>query len=108
LEKHYAGRILYDKTTGKSKNIIFNLEFHDWGFHNDIDGSIPFWPKGYASQNVLYDCITPDRLKWLMAKPYYKTIEVKNREKHQAIKDYLDSAKEDDNPIIFLVKMKTK
>jgi hypothetical protein len=59
-------------------------------------------------QNVLYDYITPERLKWLMAKPYYKTIEVKNKEKHQAIKDYLDSAEEDANPIIFLVTMKTE
>jgi hypothetical protein len=43
-----------------------------------------------------------------MSHSYYKTIEVKNREKHQAIKDYLDSAEEDANPVIFLVKMKTK
>jgi ubiquinone/menaquinone biosynthesis C-methylase UbiE len=54
LEKRYTKRVLYDKTTGKSKNIIFNLEFHDWGFHNDIDGSIPFWPKGKVSQDILY------------------------------------------------------
>jgi hypothetical protein len=108
-EKRHARRILYDKTTGKcSKNIIFNLDFHDWGFHNDIDGSIPFWPSGYISQNVLYDCITPERLKELMSHPYYKTIEVKDKEKHQAIKDYLDSAEEDANPIIFIATMKTK
>jgi hypothetical protein len=108
VEKRHARSILYDKTTGESKNIIFNLEFNDLGFHNDIDGSIPFCPDGVVSQNVLYDYITPSRLKWLMAKPYYKTIEVKNKEKHQAIKDYLDSAEDDDNPIIFIATMKTE
>jgi hypothetical protein len=107
-ERRHARNILYDKTTGKSKNIIFNLDFHDWGFHNDIDGSIPFWPKGYVSQNVYYDYITPERLKKLMAHPYYRTIEIKNKEKHQAIKDYLDSAEEDANPVIFLGTMKAK
>jgi hypothetical protein len=107
IEKRHDRRILYDKITGKSKNIIFNLEFNDWGFHNDIDGSIPFYPNGYAYDNVLYDMITPERLKWLMSKPYYKTIEIKNKEKHQAIKDYLDSVEEDANPIIFLATLKT-
>jgi hypothetical protein len=34
--------------------------------------------------------------------------EIKNKEKHQAIKDYVDSAEEDANPIIFLVTLKTK
>jgi hypothetical protein len=107
-EKRHARRILYDKATGKSRNIIFNLEFNDWGFHNDIDGSIPFWPGGYAYDNVLYDDISPERLKGLMSHPYYKTIEVKNKEKHKAIKDYLDSAEEDANPIIFLATLKTE
>jgi hypothetical protein len=108
FEERYSVRILYDKTTGTSKNIIFNLEFNDWGFHNDIDGSIPFWICGYESQNVLYDEITPDRLKTLMSHPYYKTIEVKDKKKHQMIKNYLDSADKDANPIIFFVNMKAK
>jgi hypothetical protein len=43
-----------------------------------------------------------------MSHPYYKTIEIKNKEKHQKIKDYLDSAEEDANPIIFLATIKTK
>jgi hypothetical protein len=43
-----------------------------------------------------------------MSHPYYKTIEAKNKEKHQAIKDYLDSAEEDANPIIFLATLRSK
>jgi hypothetical protein len=106
-EKRHARKILYDKKTKKSMNTLFEMNGPDGGFHNDIDGSIPFWTKGYMSQNVLYDYITPERLKYLMSHPYYKTIKVKNKEKHQAIKDYLDSAEEDANPIIFLVTLKT-
>jgi hypothetical protein len=108
MEKRYSKRILYNKTTRKSKDIIFNLDLHDWGFHNDIDGSIPFWPKGKISQNILYDYITPEELKELMSHPYYENIEVKNNEKHQIIKNYLDSAVEDANPIIFFVTTKSK
>jgi hypothetical protein len=63
---------------------------------------------GYAECNVLYDYITPEKLKNLISQPYYKTIEVKNKEKHQAIKDYLDSAEDDDNPIIFMATLKTE
>jgi hypothetical protein len=108
FEKRHNRKILYDKITGKSKNIFFKLEGPDGGFHNDIDGSIPFWTCGYISQNVLWDVITPYRLKKLMSTHSFKTIEVKNKEKHQAIVDYLDSAEEDANPVIFLATMKTK
>jgi hypothetical protein len=107
LPNHYARFILYDKATNESKHII--SEFGPLsGFHNDIDGSIPFWPNGIVSRNVLYDAVTSYKLKELMSHPCYKTFEIKNKEKHQAIKDYVDSAKEDDNPVIFLVTLKTK
>jgi hypothetical protein len=106
--RRYARNILYDKTTKKSRNIIFNLDIHDAGFHNDIDGSIPFWPKGYASQNVLYDYISPYELKQLMNDPYYKTIKFRDKEQNEKIKNYLSSAKITDNPIIFLSTVKNE
>jgi hypothetical protein len=105
LPNQYYRSILYDKTTGKSKHIISDFG-PPWGFHNDIDGSIPIWPRKTASRNVLLDVISPPQLRELMSHPYYKTIEIKNKEKHQAIKDYLNSAEEDANPVIFLVTMK--
>jgi hypothetical protein len=104
--RRYAKRILYNKATKKSRDIIFNLDLHDAGFHNDIDGSIPFWPKGYVSQNVLYDYISPFELKQLMNDPYYKTIAFRDKAKNEAIRNCLASAKITDNPIIFLVTVK--
>jgi hypothetical protein len=107
FNEEYAKCILYDKTTAKSKNIIYNLDFHDVGFHNDIDGSIPFWPEGYVSKNILYGKMSILGLQRLMNHPYtINSIKVKNSEKHKKIKDYLDSAQEDDNPILFFVTMK--
>jgi hypothetical protein len=106
--RRYAKRIMYDKATKKSRDIIFNLDLHDAGFHNDIDGSIPFWPKGYVSQNVLYDYISPFELKRLMNDPYYKTIEFRDKAKNEAIRNFLASAKITDNPIIFLATIKNE
>ena len=54
-------------------------------------------------QNIFYSASKKDLAEIFDVKTsYYKTIEVKNKEKHQAIKDCLDSAKEDDNPKISL------
>ncbi|MDR0604838.1 MAG: 6-bladed beta-propeller [Bacteroidales bacterium] len=108
LGRRYAKNILYDKTTKKSRDIIFNLDLHDAGFHNDIDGSIPFWPKGQVSQNVLYDYISPFELKRLMNDPYYKTIEFRDKAKNEAIRNCVDFAKITDNPIIFLATIKNE
>ncbi|MDR2407269.1 MAG: 6-bladed beta-propeller [Bacteroidales bacterium] len=106
--RYHARNILYDKTTKKSRNIIFNLDLHDAGFHNDIDGSIPFWPKGQVSQNVLYDYISPYELKKLMEDPYYKTIKFRDKEQNERIKNWLSSAKITDNPIIVLATIKNE
>jgi hypothetical protein len=100
---YHSGFILYDKTTGKSKRISILI--------NDIDKSVQaFWPvsKNVVSKNILFTVTSPFMLKEQMSDPYYKDIKIKNKEKHQAIKNYLDSAKEDDNPIIFLITLKTK
>jgi hypothetical protein len=106
--KCYFQRILYDKTNKTGRGIIFNLDLHDAGFHNDIDGSIPFWPKGQVSQNVLYDYISPFELKRLMDDPYYKTVQFRDKEKNEALRNCLASAKITDNPIIFLATIKNE
>jgi hypothetical protein len=98
----YTKCIIYDKITKKSQSLIYDDDYGD-NFHNDIDGSIGFWPLGYASENVLYNYASVIGLKKIMDHPYVKGIEVKNKEKYRKIKDYLSSADEDNNPIVFLV-----
>jgi hypothetical protein len=101
----YAMCIVYDKVTKKSRRLRFVDGYGD-NFYNDIDGSIGFWPQGYVSENVLYSYGSVAGVKRMMNHPSIRNIELKNKEKHQKIKDYLLSADEDDNPIIFFVTMK--
>ncbi|MDD2381465.1 MAG: 6-bladed beta-propeller [Mariniphaga sp.] len=98
--------ILYDKNEKSAKNIVFNYAFHDRGFHNDLDGSIPFWPKGSIDQSHLYDHISPFALKKLMDNAYYDDIVIKNSLKHEEIKTLLSQCTIYDNPIIFIIQLK--
>jgi hypothetical protein len=116
FDQKYARHIVYDKTTKRSRNAFFNKEivydldvdWFDYGFHNDIDGSIPFWPevKGHVFGKQYHRQIFISYLKKIMNYPYVKSIEVKDKERHQKIKDYIESADEENNPIIFYVTMK--
>jgi hypothetical protein len=101
MSLRWNGYIVYDKTTGKSK--------HTFGFFNDFDKSFQgFDPhsQAFVARNILCTAVYPSDLKEIMSGKYYEDIKIKNKEKHQAIKDYLDSAKDDDNPIIFLITLK--
>jgi hypothetical protein len=116
LDQKYSRHIVYDKTAKKSRNAYFNnkivsdldVDWFDYGFHNDIDGSIPFWPeiKGHVFGKTHYRPVSVPHLKKIMNYPYTKSIEIKNREKHQKIKDYIESADEDNNPVVFFVDFK--
>ena len=102
----YARNILYNKRNYISKNVVFNYEFHDRGFHNDLDGGIPFWPKGVVAKNILYDHISPIQLKRLMDHEYYKNIPIKNMKQNQLLKQLLQDCEITDNPIIFKLFLK--
>ena len=46
--------LLYSKDEHKGVNLIFNLSIIDHGFHNDIDGGYPFWPRGQADTGEIF------------------------------------------------------
>lgn len=106
LGSRFMKNILYEKESGESKNIVFNYDFHDVGFHNDLDGGIPFWPQGIVAPNVLYDCMSPFELKRLMKHNYFKTIKIRDSVKNTTLKDHLKNAKITDNPILFILTLK--
>ncbi len=108
FQNTYSRNILFNKRLNTSRNVIFNLDLQDWGFHNDLDGSIPFWPKGVAGSNLLYDYASPFRLRELMGNAYFEHIPVKNQNKHEEITAILNRSRMTDNPIIFLVKLREK
>jgi hypothetical protein len=101
----YGKYILYNKSKKSGPNVVFNYDFHDIGFHNDIDGGIPFWPKGQdITTGALYDYISPYALKKLLENPYFKTIKVSNPTKHKQLMSILNAAAIEDNPLFFIIK----
>lgn len=101
----YGKYILYNKSKKSGPNVVFNYDFHDIGFHNDIDGGIPFWPKGQdITTGALYDYISPYALKKLVENPYFKTIKISNHAKHKQLMSILNAAALEDNPLFFIIK----
>jgi len=101
----YGKYILYNKSKKFGPNVVFNYEFHDIGFHNDIDGGIPFWPTGQdITTGALYDYISPYKLKKLLENPYFKTIKISNPTKHKQLMSMLNASTIEDNPIFFIIK----
>jgi hypothetical protein len=101
----YGRNILYNKSKKSGSNIVFNYDFYDVGFHNDIDGGIPFWPKGQdVNTGALYDYISPYKLMKLMENPYFKTIKISNPARHKQLMSILNAAKLEDNPLFFIIK----
>ena len=102
----YARNIIYYKGNKTSKNVVFNYSFHDWGFHNDIDGGIPFWPKGIIDEYTIFDYMSPFLLKKLMSNKYFESIEIKDKTKNKQLRSILDASEMQDNPIIFVLSLK--
>lgn len=98
--------ILVNKNDKTARNVVFNYDIQDRGFTNDIDGGIPFWPKGHAGPNELYDYTSPFLLKRLLKNDFFKTIPVANKKQNDQLKDLLNNCNINENPIIFITKLK--
>jgi len=101
----YMKNILYDKIDNISCNVVFNYNIYDKGFHNDLDGGIPFWPKGKISDNIVYDVISPYELKRIINNDYFKTIPIKDKKKHTELISLISQSSLTDNPIIIIVRL---
>lgn len=104
---NYMRNIIYYKSDQSSKNVFFNYDIYDAGFHNVIDGGISFWPEGIVDQNKLYDHISPIELKRLMDYKYIENIPVNNKKQNQRLIQLLNKAEFTDNPIIFILSLKS-
>lgn len=76
------------------------------GLINDLDGSLPFWPKYYTLDNELVDIWQAYQMKEDLTDIYFATHEIKNPQVHQKLKELLKNLKEDDNPIVVIAKLK--
>jgi hypothetical protein len=98
-DKFYVKYILYDKATKKSKNVIIKTDTLDIKFYEHSNNNIPFWPNGYVSQNILYSY-------FYMTGISQQVLSILNAGKYKILKDYIDSAEDMENPILFLAIIK--
>jgi hypothetical protein len=99
--KFYVKYILYDKSTKTSRNVALRTDSLYIKFHDHSNNNIPFWPDGYVSQNVLYSYFYAEGIS-------QQVLNTLNDEKYKILKDYLDTAEDLENPIIFLATIKSE
>lgn len=92
----------YSKEDKKTVDVIFNLDVIDHGFHNDLDGGIPFWPLGTTPDGKWFSYFNPIWAKEKLKNPYFDTFEVKNEHLRKKFREFINNKNEYDNPIIQL------
>lgn len=90
----------YSKKEKKAVNVIFNLDVIDHGFHNDLDGGMPFWPIGTSPNGEWISYFSPILVKNKLQNPYFETIKVKNKKAKKKFRELIDKTNEYNNPII--------
>jgi len=98
--------IFYNKRNKECYNTVFHYTYKDHGFHNDMDGGVPFWPRGIAGEGWVFNLFQPFELKEYWKLDYFKAIKEKYPEKKKTLQEIINQSKVDDNPIIQLVKLK--
>lgn len=76
-----------------------------YGFYNDYDGGLPFWPVTTYGQNKLVGYINTYQLKDHIASETNK-MEIKNQQRNQALLKMASQVTVDDNPIIVIATVK--
>ena len=102
----YGRNILFDKKTRDNRNIYFNYEIWDRGFHNDLDGGIPFWPSGTTTSGRLYCTMYLSRVKRILNHDYCRSIPVRFPQKRKDMYRFVDQQNLSDEPLIFIVTLK--
>jgi hypothetical protein len=96
---------IFNKSVSTGYNVYFNYDLTDNGFHNDLDGGYPFFPKAVSPYTgELYTWFDPIDFREEFHNPYYKTIIPKYPEMYDQIRDYIDSADANTNPCIMIIR----
>ncbi|MFA9189559.1 6-bladed beta-propeller [Flavobacterium magnesitis] len=109
-DKHLHN-IYYNKTNNESKSVKFRKTSGGgfiFGFNNDIDGGLPFWPDGRISEDKLYMLINGYVLKDYLAR---KKINSDKKQQHfvdNNLNKISENSKIADNPILVIVTLKDK
>lgn len=101
-------KILADKKTGFTRTVdISKLEPHpyEYGLVNDIDGGLPFWPKTTKS-GIAVTCLPSIELMEHMKTQEGEDVSMYDPMNRQKLEELVSQLKEDDNPVVMIVKLK--
>jgi hypothetical protein len=98
---------LYDIRRGKTELLDRDPISKRFGFVNDIDGGLSFWPQYYIeSENALVQVLEAYEMKGLLTEEYFAAHPAKDPAAHARLRELLKNLKEDDNPVIVVAKLK--
>lgn len=91
----------------KKKNILLDTDKHlQKGFVNDLNGGLPIIPRYYAGDNIVVDVWNAEDMKEILTEEYFASQEIKDPQAHQKLKEVLKNLREEDNPVVVVVKLK--
>ena len=96
---------VYDMKNKKT-TLLENDPCGIYGFINDLDGGLPFWPRLCTDDNKLISIIMAEDLKGILTEEYFAAHEIKDMQAHQKLRDLLKNLKEDDNPVVVIATLK--
>jgi len=106
VKSKYLWNVFYIKSDKNSYYPIFDLNLGQFGFINDLNGGMPFWPNGRVSDNVLINVYNPQELKNIITSEYIDTIHIKFPEKYKELLNHLDTCSLETNQFIDIVTLK--
>ena len=96
---------VYDMKNKKT-TLLENDPCGIYGFINDLDGGLPFWPRFCTDDNKLVSILSAEDLKGILTEEYFAAHEIKDIQAHQRLRDLLKNLKEDDNPVVVIATLK--
>jgi len=99
-----TARGLYNK---QNSDLVFLKNSNNYyGFMNDIDGGLPFWPLVQAHNEQLVSYLEPYDLKMWVKSDVFKNSKPLYSEKKAHLEELTNGLNENDNPVIILLKLK--
>ena len=97
---------------GEYKYGLYNKGDHSFvfpeggGLINDLDGGLPFWPNDVFQDSIMFSYRNAFEFKNYIASDAFKNSTPKYPEKKKELEKLANSLKENDNPVLMLVKLK--
>ena len=99
--------LIYDKRKNQSYHLRYSTQNElTFGFINDLDGGLPFYPSGQINEEWVYTTIMPKTLKNFEKYKEKSDTIVRNTVAHQHLQYLATQVNEDDDPVIMMVKFK--